>query len=95
MNPFESALDGTDQIGELEAGPTADDLDAELEEVDRDGHEDTGHGVRLAEITRRWMRLGEHAARLRAVCLDAGLGETLTSSFVGAFLAASQDCASQ
>ncbi|SDD86781.1 hypothetical protein [Glycomyces harbinensis] len=45
-----------------------------------------GDRVALAEFTGRWMQLGEHAAQLRAKCLDAGLGERLTEQTIAGFL---------
>ncbi|MBO3732760.1 hypothetical protein J5V16_07985 [Glycomyces sp. NEAU-S30] len=45
-----------------------------------------GDRVSLAEFTGRWMRLGEHAAQLRASCLTAGLGERLTERMISGFL---------
>jgi hypothetical protein len=45
-----------------------------------------GERVALAEFTGRWMQLGEHAAQLRAKCLDAGLGERLTEQTIAGFL---------
>lgn len=45
-----------------------------------------GNRVALAEHTGRWMQFGEHAAQLRAKCLDAGLGERLTERMISSFL---------
>lgn len=47
---------------------------------------DLGDRVALAEYTGRWMRIGEHAAQLRAKCLNAGLGERLTEQTISSFL---------
>lgn len=51
-----------------------------------------GDHIDLAEHTARWMRLAEHAARLRTGCLEHGLGERLTLRVVEGFLSA---CASE
>jgi hypothetical protein len=45
-----------------------------------------GDRVALAEFTGRWMQLAEHAAQLRAKCLDTGLGERLTERTISGFL---------
>jgi hypothetical protein len=45
-----------------------------------------GDHVDLAEQTGRWMRLADHAARLRAGCLEHGLGERLTNRLVEGYL---------
>lgn len=85
MNYFEAALTGNDHLIEEddENGGIDDPKDfmRVLEELD-----DLGRRLGLAELTGRWMRFGEHAARLRVVCLDAGLGEGLTSRLVRAYI---------
>ena len=45
-----------------------------------------GGRVELAEHAGRWMRVADHAANLRAACLDYGLGEHLTQRVVAEFL---------
>jgi hypothetical protein len=45
-----------------------------------------GNRVELAEHAGRWMRVADHAAQLRAACLDYGLGERLTQRVVAEFL---------
>lgn len=86
MNLFEAALTGNDHLINVSddepgvlGGP--EDFAQVLEELD-----DLGRRLGLAELTGRWMRFGEHAARLRAKCLDAGLGESLTARLVGAYI---------
>lgn len=85
MNYYEAALTGNDHLIEedLEPGVLGDpeDYAQVLEELD-----DVGRRLGLAELTGRWMRFGEHAARLRAICLAAGLGEGLTARLVRAYI---------
>ncbi len=86
MNFYEAALTGNDHLPESpddEPGVLGDpeDFAQVLEELD-----DLGRRLGLAELTGRWVRFGEHAARLRAACLDAGLGESLTSRLVRAYI---------
>jgi hypothetical protein len=85
VNYFEAALTGSDHLIEddFESGVLGgpEDFAQVLEELD-----DLGRRLGLAELTGRWMRFGEHAARLRASCLDAGLGEGLTARLVRAYI---------
>jgi hypothetical protein len=86
VNYFEAALTGNDHLIESDGDDPGVLGDAEefiqvLEELD-----DMGRSIGLAELTGRWMRFGHHAARLRAVCIDAGLGEALTSRLVQAYI---------
>lgn len=85
MNYFEAALTGNDHLieegDELDVLGDPEDFVQVLEELD-----DLGRRLGLAELTGRWMRFGEHAARLRGVCLDAGLGESLTARLVRAYI---------
>lgn len=87
MNPYEAALDGSEPDDAIYSEPAPAFNGPEPWEDGYDEHRaEPGSGPWLAETTRRWMRLGEHAARLRTTCIDAGLGEVLTAYLVGAYL---------
>jgi hypothetical protein len=75
--PFEHA----EEVTAEEAVGDPDEFMAVWEELG-----ELGDRVSLAEYTGRWMQLGEHAAQLRAKCLNAGLGERLTERMVSSFL---------
>lgn len=86
MNSFEAALDGSEGEDFPDGEPALARQEPEPWEAGFDHEQRAGSGPRLAEATRQWMRLGEHAARLRTVCLDAGLGDALTTILVAAYL---------
>ncbi|WP_112136104.1 hypothetical protein [Glycomyces dulcitolivorans] len=75
--PYES----DDEVTLDEAVGDAEEFRAVWEELG-----ELGDRVELAELAGRWMRLGDHAAQLRATCLEHGLGERLTDRLVSNFL---------